>query len=145
MGGVKYDIPLYFPAYVHDNAYPKLYDWCNVIVQVDDVNDHTPYFLHREFFQTVPENLQDRNASIFQVLAQDADIGDNARITYSITSEYSDQPVTCLLITVPAFLLFTCLTKMFLKYKLLNKTSNRNSFATLSAEFNYYAFAAVFR
>ena len=54
---------------------------------VTDINDHTPYFQQREFFQTVPENLRDRNTSIFQVIAYDGDEGENSRITYSITSK----------------------------------------------------------
>lgn len=76
-----------FLAYVRDSAFPALYDWCSITVRVEDTNDHTPYFQHREFFQTVPENLRDRNTSIFQVVAQDDDDGDNSRITYSILSK----------------------------------------------------------
>lgn len=56
-------------------------------MNVVDINDHTPFFQHPEFFQTVPENLRDRNSSIFQVVAQDQDEGENARITYSITGK----------------------------------------------------------
>ena len=74
--------------YVKDGAFPARYDWCTVNVIIDDVNDHTPYFLYSEFFQTVPENNDDSSAPIFQVVALDDDEGQNANLSYSIISKY---------------------------------------------------------
>ena len=58
----------------------------DVIVTVDDVNDHAPYFLSYEYHFVVMENNV-IGQSVGHVTAQDRDVGDNARLDYVITGD----------------------------------------------------------
>lgn len=56
-----------------------------LIVNVTDVNDNAPQFKESLYYLEIPENLvQD---SVYTFVASDLDIGDNAKITYSIRGE----------------------------------------------------------
>jgi len=71
-------------VYVHNAGYPALYDMATVYVRVRDVNDNPPVFaISQEWTLEIPENA--RMSAIHTVEAYDADDGDNARISYSIT------------------------------------------------------------
>ncbi|XP_077984581.1 protocadherin Fat 4-like [Glandiceps talaboti] len=61
----------------------------NITVQILDVNDHSPVFIQNEYVTEIVESV-DLNTQFFQVTATDTDIGENGRITYSITSGNND-------------------------------------------------------
>jgi len=73
------------PVYVHNAGHPALYDMATVHVSVRDVNDNAPVFVKTSNAWTldVPENAN--MAAVHTVEAYDADVGDNAEISYSIT------------------------------------------------------------
>lgn len=74
--------------YVQDAGDPVLFDMATLIVNVTDENDNAPQFKDSFYMLEIPENLvQD---SIYRFAAQDADIGENARITYRIASMWSN-------------------------------------------------------
>ncbi|XP_034945358.1 fat-like cadherin-related tumor suppressor homolog isoform X2 [Chelonus insularis] len=70
---------------VRDQGTPAKRNYARVIVTVYDHNDHVPEFtnemIHGKVFETSPIG-----AAVVEVTAIDRDRGDNARITYSITS-----------------------------------------------------------
>ncbi|XP_053598514.1 fat-like cadherin-related tumor suppressor homolog isoform X2 [Microplitis demolitor] len=70
---------------VRDQGTPAKRNYARVIVTVHDHNDHVPEFtnemIHGKIYETSPIG-----AGVVQVNAIDRDRGDNARITYSITS-----------------------------------------------------------
>ncbi|XP_069943885.1 protein dachsous-like [Cherax quadricarinatus] len=72
-------------ALATDRGRPSRNATAEVIITVDDVNDHSPSFNQSEYALTVSESLS-LGASVLQVLASDNDTGDNARINYDITS-----------------------------------------------------------
>ena len=77
-------------VYVQDAGDPVLFDMATLIVNVTDVNDSPPKFKDSHYLLEIPENLvQD---SIYTFVAQDADIGENARITYRIACKLTLQP-----------------------------------------------------
>jgi len=73
------------PVYVHNAGHPALYDMATVHISVRDINDNAPVFAATSTAWTldVPENAN--MAAIHTVEAYDADVGDNARISYSIS------------------------------------------------------------
>ena len=68
-----------------DRGLPSKNTTCKVIIEVLDVNDHIPVFNESRYYVNVSEAL-DPGAVILQVHAIDKDAGNNARITYDITS-----------------------------------------------------------
>jgi len=71
-----------------DRGQPPRSAVSDVIVFVDDINDHAPYFRVGEYHFVVTEN----NAigqSIGHVTAEDRDVGDNAHLDYVITGDLS--------------------------------------------------------
>ena len=54
-------------------------------VLVDDVNDNNPEFTQSTYESTVEENTYD-GQHLLNVSATDADVGENARLTYAIAS-----------------------------------------------------------
>ena len=68
-----------------DRGSPSKNTTSSVIIEVLDVNDHVPVFNQSEYLVNVSEAL-DVGAVICQVYALDNDTGENARITYDITS-----------------------------------------------------------
>ena len=74
-----------FTAYVKDNAFPALYDTCTVKIRVLDRNDNTPTFSEADYRVRVRENT--RMAALYTAIAADADLGDNADVSYYITGK----------------------------------------------------------
>ena len=72
-------------VYVHNSGDPALYDMASVYITVQDINDNAPVFAKTSAGWTldVPENAN--MAAVHTVEAYDADVGDNARISYFIT------------------------------------------------------------
>ena len=68
-----------------DRGTPPLESTCNVVITLNDVNDNAPMFKH-DIYETNVSELIEIGASVIQVTAIDRDVGDNARITYDITS-----------------------------------------------------------
>lgn len=70
---------------VKDQGTPAKRNFARVIVTVHDHNDHSPEFtseiIQGKVFETSPAGTE-----VVQIFASDQDRGDNARITYSITS-----------------------------------------------------------
>ncbi|XP_039872110.1 protocadherin gamma-A11-like isoform X30 [Simochromis diagramma] len=66
---------------VSDQGSPPLSSSKNINVKVSDVNDSPPKFDHSEYAKTVPEN-NSPGLSVFTVSANDADWGQNARVSY---------------------------------------------------------------
>ena len=56
----------------------------NVSISLSDVNDNAPYFPHGQYHVSVLENNNIGDV-ITQLKANDADVGENARISYSLT------------------------------------------------------------
>lgn len=63
-------------------------DECDVIVHVLDTNDLSPMFYPNEYSITVPEDMP-LHQSILKVMAEDADLGVNGEIYYSLL-EYNE-------------------------------------------------------
>lgn len=78
-------------VYAQDGGFPSLYDWCTVEVTISDVNDNPPKFVPLDdsveppilITLDIPE-VEEAPALVHTVVASDADVGDNARIVYSI-------------------------------------------------------------
>lgn len=70
---------------VKDQGTPAKRNYARVIVTVHDHNDHAPEFI-REIIQGKVFETSPVGAAVVQVYAIDRDRGDNAKITYSITS-----------------------------------------------------------
>ncbi|XP_008064546.1 protocadherin gamma-A4 [Carlito syrichta] len=69
-----------------DQGAPPLSTETHISLQVLDINDNPPTFLHTSYSTYIPEN-NPRGASIFSMTAQDPDSGDNARVTYSLAED----------------------------------------------------------
>ena len=70
-------------VYVRDGSFPAQYDTTTIVIQVLDVNDHSPQFGESCYPLYVPENSD--LSVIHTVVATDADWGANGDVTYSIT------------------------------------------------------------
>lgn len=70
---------------VTDNGEPLRTDKATVRVAVVDSNDNAPEFLRKVYAPSVFENAEE-NTEIVRVSAEDEDLADNARITYSLLS-----------------------------------------------------------
>nr|XP_022912562.1 protein dachsous isoform X1 [Onthophagus taurus] len=68
-----------------DTGVPQLSANLTVSVEVQDVNDNPPIFERNEYSAKILETLP-INSQILQVTATDSDTGNNARLTYRITS-----------------------------------------------------------
>ncbi|CAF0931681.1 unnamed protein product [Didymodactylos carnosus] len=69
--------------YAFDGGQPPLSSGQKLLIQITDINDNAPIFDYRLYNRTVPENETVGNL-LLQVHATDKDIGENARITYSL-------------------------------------------------------------
>ncbi|GAB1601746.1 protocadherin Fat 1 isoform X5 [Argonauta hians] len=67
---------------VKDNGVPNLSSSTQVIVHIEDENDHAPEFINSPYRLQVPASL--KGTKLFRVMAKDIDVGRNAEITYSI-------------------------------------------------------------
>ncbi|XP_036097480.1 protocadherin gamma-A2 isoform X5 [Molossus molossus] len=72
-----------------DGGNPSLSTDVHIVLQVADINDNPPTFLHTFYSAYIPEN-NPRGASIISVMAHDPDSDNNAHVTYSLT-EYTLQ------------------------------------------------------
>lgn len=70
---------------VKDSGTPAKRDYARVIVQVHDQNDHSPEFSSKIVQGKVYETAS-IGSSVVQIVAVDKDLGDNAKIQYSIVS-----------------------------------------------------------
>ncbi|XP_007937284.2 protocadherin gamma-A2-like [Orycteropus afer afer] len=69
-----------------DGGNPSLSTDAQVLLQVSDINDNPPAFLHTSYSAYIPENNL-RGASIFSVMAYDPDSDNNAHVTYSLAEK----------------------------------------------------------
>nr|DBA30669.1 TPA: hypothetical protein GDO54_006624 [Pyxicephalus adspersus] len=77
-----------------DRGSPALSNHQTIRLEISDVNDNPPIFLKSSYVAYVPENNLP-GASIYSIQASDADTGDNAKITYSISSKNTeDHPMS---------------------------------------------------
>ncbi|XP_077987043.1 cadherin-23-like [Glandiceps talaboti] len=74
-----------FRVRVQDNGDPPLYSDATVSISVTDLNDHQPEFTRPFYEGEVVENAA-LGTSVLKVFATDADIGNNAALTYTIDS-----------------------------------------------------------
>ncbi|XP_056372741.1 protocadherin gamma-B1-like isoform X9 [Hyla sarda] len=72
-----------------DRGYPPLSRTQSLRLDISDVNDNPPIFSKSTYVAYVPENNLP-GASIFRIQASDPDIGDNAKIIYSISSTITE-------------------------------------------------------
>lgn len=80
------DIPFYtLIVQASDKGSPPLTETVSVNVTILDVNDNPPVFSENPFTVTVSENIP-VGSRFLNVTASDADIGDNALLTWSIMS-----------------------------------------------------------
>ncbi|KAL1490534.1 hypothetical protein ABEB36_013210 [Hypothenemus hampei] len=70
---------------ITDNGEPPLSSTTRVVIKVDDINDNAPEFEQAFYSVTIPAT-GDYDRAMFQVLAFDRDIGQNAQINYQIKS-----------------------------------------------------------
>ncbi|XP_055033312.2 protocadherin alpha-3 isoform X27 [Misgurnus anguillicaudatus] len=79
-----------------DEGTPPLSSTSVITVHVSDVNDNAPRFPESVINVYVKENSQ-IGAVIYTVSALDPDVGDNARITYSLVESSKNGPVTSMI------------------------------------------------
>nr|XP_055033306.1 protocadherin alpha-8-like isoform X16 [Misgurnus anguillicaudatus] len=79
-----------------DEGTPPLSSTSVITVHVSDVNDNAPRFAEPVINVYVKENSQ-IGAVIYTVSALDPDVGDNARITYSLIESSKGNPVTSMI------------------------------------------------
>lgn len=72
-----------FAVYVTDGSFH--FDTCLVLVNILDINDHSPKFRDSCYPMHVPENTD--LGEMHTLVASDEDIGSNADIMYSITGK----------------------------------------------------------
>ncbi|XP_055980526.1 protocadherin gamma-A2 isoform X11 [Sorex fumeus] len=69
-----------------DRGSPSLSRNAFILLQVADINDNPPTFLHKSYSAYIPEN-NPRGASIFSIMAYDPDSDDNAHIIYNLAED----------------------------------------------------------
>lgn len=73
-----------------DRGDPQQNTTAQVVIRIDDVNDHSPIFDREQYLGTIAENAT-ANTYILRVQADDMDIGYNADVVYSIVpGSYTD-------------------------------------------------------
>ncbi|XP_071787614.1 protein dachsous-like [Asterias amurensis] len=68
-----------------DRGLPQRNSTAEVVIEVQDINDHAPRFTQKQYSGSVQENAT-VNTSVVQVSATDGDIGRNAEIHFDIRS-----------------------------------------------------------
>lgn len=81
---------LEFLVIAYDGGIPQLSGSTHVLVTVEDINDHSPFFEQNQYALEVAEEV-DPPVEIFQMKAQDLDTGDNAVIKYLILAGNEDK------------------------------------------------------
>ncbi|XP_044136942.1 protocadherin gamma-B1-like isoform X1 [Bufo gargarizans] len=79
-----------------DRGSPPLSSRTAITLEISDVNDNPPVFTKLTYFAYVQENNLP-GASIYSIQAIDLDMGNNAKIIYSISNVDTDLPVTAYL------------------------------------------------
>ncbi|XP_046555867.1 protocadherin beta-3-like [Haliotis rubra] len=69
-----------------DSGSPSLSASVGFIVRVTDINDNAPVFTSRTYFANVTENIN-RSVNLITVKANDADMGINGEVSYSLSME----------------------------------------------------------
>ncbi len=69
-----------------DRGTPSRQGFCNITVTVWDENDNDPRFTQSRYMASLPENTEP-DTVVMTVQATDADRGNNAKITYSLSNE----------------------------------------------------------
>lgn len=87
-----------FVVMASDQGSPQQSANMTVIVDVQDVNDNPPVFEQSEYVVKISESVT-INTKIIQVVAHDKDIGNNARLTYSILENNGTKMQHCKKIT----------------------------------------------
>lgn len=82
---------LVFCLKVRDQEFPYRRNLARVIVNVEDANDHSPYFTNPLYEASVFESAA-LGSAILQVTALDKDKGDNAELIYTIESGENYRP-----------------------------------------------------
>lgn len=67
---------------VRDNGVPNLSSSTQVVIHVEDENDHAPEFISSPYRLQVPASVN--GSALFRIMAKDIDVGSNAEINYSI-------------------------------------------------------------
>ena len=80
-----------FKVVAMDEGSPVLYGTATVLVQINDVNDHTPEFAENLFIFIVEENIK-LGSTIGSLTAYDRDGGDNGKIVFSAGGETISSP-----------------------------------------------------
>ena len=73
-----------FTVQASDSGTPVMSSFVNVTLNVFDVNDNRPVFTNSTILFTIKENSPGRR--LFYVSATDNDLGNNARLTYNLSS-----------------------------------------------------------
>ena len=73
-----------------DRGQPSMTSHRSLVIAVNDVNDHAPEFTQSLYIGELIENNY-VGASVVQVTAVDADIGDNGRVTYALSGPAADR------------------------------------------------------
>lgn len=68
-----------------DSGSPPLSASRSFLLQLDDINDHAPIF-DRSLYEPFVEEMSEPGSWVLSATATDKDVGDNARISYSIKS-----------------------------------------------------------
>ena len=76
-----------------DRGSPTRSNTTQVIINLEDVNDHSPKFYSQYFQEAVAENVP-KGFSIVRIQAYDSDEGENARISYSLVDTTDPFPFT---------------------------------------------------
>ncbi|KAG5872822.1 hypothetical protein JTB14_018053 [Gonioctena quinquepunctata] len=71
---------------ISDDGSPPLSSVTIVVIRVDDINDNPPEFEEEFYHIRIPSNQAGSNGTLFQVLAFDKDMGQNAQLKYNIKS-----------------------------------------------------------
>ncbi|KAI2804340.1 hypothetical protein BLOT_003322, partial [Blomia tropicalis] len=79
-----------FLVIAYDGGIPQLSGSTHVLVTVEDINDNAPFFEREQYSLEVSEEI-DPPVEIFQIKAQDLDVGDNAVIKYLILAGNDDK------------------------------------------------------
>ena len=87
-------------AMVTDSGFPQLNSTVLVTVEIEDINDNIPLFISPLFNSSVSENSAP-GLFVIDVMATDADSGDNGRIVYSIRGHIENES-DCLSICITA-------------------------------------------
>ncbi|KAE8614240.1 hypothetical protein XENTR_v10008061, partial [Xenopus tropicalis] len=78
----------------NDRGSPQMHSRKVIRLDISDVNDNPPLFLKSTYVAYLPEN-NIPGASIYKIQASDLDLGDNAKVIYSISnSNTEDFPVS---------------------------------------------------